>query len=269
MKCPSCGAGASGNFCASCGNPLEVEKCGSCGAVVPSGTRFCTGCGTGLSGRARPRGSGSAPTPPQGAPPSSNGNSNLAWWVAGVLLVVVLIALGYPVLNRGNGPAGGGTAPPGMGGSTGEAGAVDLATMTLEEQGTVLFNRVMSSSSAGDTADVAFFLPKALVIYEQLGPTDPDGLYHYALLYQVGEDFDSALAKAKEGLDKVPDYLLLLAVAGQASEGLGDEAGAREFYSQFLEVYDAEMALLRPGYEHHQPIFPVYRDEAQAFLNRG
>jgi len=29
------------------------------------------------------------------------------------------------------------------------------------------------------------------------------------------------------------------------------------------------MALLRPGYEHHQTIFPIYRDEARAFLGEG
>lgn len=263
MKCPSCGAEASGKFCASCGNPLKVKKCPSCGAGLSPGSRFCTGCGKALpgGGSGGAKGSGAKAQTP-------GGNSNLAWWVAGVLLVVVIIALGYPVLTRNNGPEGGGAVPPGMGGSTGGSGLVDLTTMTIEEQGTILFNRVMASSSAGDTADVDFFLPKALIIYEEINPTDPDGLYHYALLYQVGVEYDAALAKALEGLAQTPDYLLLLAVAGEASAGLGDEDGAREFYSHFLDVYDAEMALLRPGYEHHQTIFPIYREEAQAFLNR-
>ena len=193
----------------------------------------------------------------------------MAWWIAGALLVVVLFALGYPVLTRSNGTGGGGAAPTGMGGTTGGGGAVDLTTMPLQEQGTILFNRVMTSSSAGDTADVASFLPKALFIYEQLNPTDADGIYHYALLHQVGGDFEAALAKAREGLAQSPDYLLLLAVAADASAGLGDGTGAREFYSHFLDVYDTEMLLMRPGYEHHQPILPAYRDEAQAFLNSG
>ena len=193
----------------------------------------------------------------------------MAWWVAGGLLIVVLFALGYPVLTRSFGPEGGLQAPGSMGGGTDGAGVVDLTTMSLEEQGTILFNRVMTSSSAGDTADVAFFLPKALIIYEQLGPSDPDGIYHFALLHQVGEDFEAAFAKAQEGLAQNPDYLLLLAVAAEASAEQGDEARARELYSHFLEVYEAEMALLRPGYEHHQNIFPVYKEEAQAFLGEG
>ncbi len=266
MQCPSCGADASGKFCASCGKPLKKEKCKACGVVVPPGSGFCTGCGTAVSSGRKAAGSGPGP---QGATPPSGGNSNLAWWVAGALLVVVLISLGYPVLSRGGSPSGAGVTPAGMGGSTGGAGAVDLTTMTLEEQGTILFNRVMSSTSAGDTADVEFFLPKALVVYEQLNPTDPDGIYHYALLHQTGGDFEAALAKAQEGLAQVPDYLLLLAVAAQAKAGLGDNDGAKEVYSHFLDVYDAEMALLRPGYEHHQPIFPEYRTQAQAFLNQG
>jgi tetratricopeptide (TPR) repeat protein len=183
--------------------------------------------------------------------------------------MVVLVALGIPVLTRGPAPVGGPQTPADMGGATGGGNVVDLTTMSLEDQGTLLFNRVMTSNSNGDTADVEFFLPKALVIYEQLNPADADGRYHYALLYQVGGDFEAALAKAREGLEEIPDYLLLLAVAGEASASLGDDTGAREYYSRFLEVYDAEMALMRPGYEHHQSIFPVYRDEARAYLGVG
>jgi len=188
------------------------------------------------------------------------------------MLVVVMVVLGYPILSGGSGggnPGDQGAVPPGMGGGGAGVGAVDLTTMSLEEQGTVLFNRVMRSTSAGDTADVTFFLPKALVIYEELAPTDPDGLYHFALLYLTGQDYEEALAKAQEGLAETPDYLLLLAVGGEASAALGELDAARAYYTHFLEVYDTEMGLLRPGYEHHQAIFPVYREEAQTFMSQG
>jgi len=263
MKCSSCGAEASGRFCSACGQPLEERSCPSCGARVGGGARFCTECGASLGQGIRRPGPGPRPE-------RSTGNPNLGWWAAGVLLVVTLLALGYPALSRSMG--GGATvqsAPTGMGSGSGQAGLVDLTTMTLEEQGTILFNRVMSSNSTGDEADVAFFLPKALIIYDQLNPTDADGIYHYALLHQVGGDFESALAKAREGLAQNPDYLLLLAVAAEASAALGDDVGAREMYGRFLEVYDTEMALMRPGYEHHQTIFPVYKEEAEAFLGRS
>jgi hypothetical protein len=153
-----------------------------------------------------------------------------------------------------------------MGSGGSESGLVDLTTMPLEDQATVLFNRVMASGSAGDTADVAFFLPKALLIHEQVGPTDPDGLYHFALLHQVGGDHQAALAKALAGLEQVPEYLLLLAVAAESAAALGDDGTAEQLYRRFLEVFDEEMANMRPGYEHHIAIFPVYREEAEAFL---
>ncbi len=271
MKCPACGAAASGNFCASCGQSLATKPCSACGVQVLEGSRFCTGCGAAMSGGTKagaPAGAGRArsrvrpESPDQGIP-------NLGWWVAGALLVVTILALGYPILTRSDGPTGGAVAPPGMGGAGGGAGAGDLTTMPLEEQGNVLFNDVMGSNSAGDSADVAFWLPKALFVYGQLNPSDPDGLYHYALLYQVGGDFEAALAKAGEGLAQIPDYLLLLAVAAEASVGLGDESAAQEYYGQYLDVFDAEMELMRPGYEHHTSIFPVYREEALAFLGRS
>jgi len=189
--------------------------------------------------------------------------------VAGVFLVILLVALGYRVLTRNGATGSGVQAPAGMGGETGDAGLVDLTQIPLEEQGTRLFNRVMSSNSAGDTANVNLFLPMALTVLEQLAPTDPDGLYHFALLYQVGGEFESALAKAQEGLEASPDYLLLLAVAGEASASLGERAQAEGYYRHFLDVYDDELARGRPGYDHHQPIFPVYREEALAYLSQG
>lgn len=266
MKCPSCGVDASGNFCMACGHALKVEKCSSCGETTSPGARFCTGCGRPLKSGKGAKTSEAGTT--RSGPPASK-NPNLAWWVAGALLVVVLFSLGYPVLSRGTRSGGGVQSPGSMGGETGGQGLVDLTTISLEEQGTILFNRVMTSNSNGDTADVEFFLPKALFVYGELEPTDPDGLYHFALLHQVGGDHEAALEKARAGLTETPDYLLLLAVAAQASVALGDDSTARELYGRLLEVYDAEMALMRPGYEHHQAILPAYREEARTFLNRG
>lgn len=260
MKCAACGAEASGKFCSSCGSPLRGRRCRSCGADVAPGTRFCTACGAAQEKAGKEAGNGGAP---------SSGSPSVAWWVAGGLLVVVLVALGYPILTRDDGQIGGSGMPAGAAPGTETQGLVDLTTMPLEDQGTRLFNRVMSSNSVGDTADVEFFLPKALVIYEQLDPQDPDGIYHYALLHQVGGDFEAALAKSREGLAQVPDYLLLLAVAAESSLALGDTGAARESYRRFLDLYDAELELMRPGYEHHMTILPVYRDEARAFLGSG
>ena len=272
MKCPTCGAETSGNYCSSCGNALKAAKCPSCGAATPPESRFCTNCGKPIPGSSKRSGGRRPGVPPGPVPgeraPGGLSGGNLGWWVAGALLVVVLVALGYPILTRsGGGSSGGGSVP--MGTSGGGAGLVDLTTMSLEEQATLLFNRVMTSNSTGDTADVAFFLPKALVIYEELNPTDPDGIYHYALLQMVGRDPEAALAKAREGLAQVPEYLLLLAVSAEAELAMGDSAAAGDFYRRLLSSYDAEMATMRPGYDHHERILPTYREEAESFLQGG
>jgi hypothetical protein len=85
----------------------------------------------------------------------------------------------------------------------------------------------------------------------------------------VGEGYEAALAKAQEGLAEEADYLLLLGVSAEASVGLGDTDGAREFYSDLLGVYDTEIGLDRLGYDHHRPMLSAYREAAQAFLNQG
>lgn len=265
MKCPSCGAEASGKFCSSCGSPLKRKECPSCGKGITPGSRFCTNCGILLREGGR---KGRVESTPAREGPA--GNSRVAWWVAGAMLVVALVALGYPVLNRGVGERPTGTAaPPGMGGASGGASAVDLTTMTLEEQGTLLFNRVMTSSSNGDVGDVEFFQPKAIVIYEQIDPQDPDGLYHFSLLHLAGGELAQALAKAEEGLASEPDYILLMGAAAEAAVRMGDLEGARRYYTHLLEVYDAELGMIRPGYEHHQPMFAAYREAARAFLDQG
>jgi len=278
MRCPSCGVETSGNYCSSCGSPLKVEKCSSCGAAAPPGQKFCNSCGKPMAGKGRGAGKKSgtrtSKSPNQGGgrdlstEAAASGNSTAAWWVAGALLVVTLFALGYPALTRDSGPPGGAVAPPGMGGAGGGVGAVDLTTMTLDQQGTLLFNRVMTSSSNGDVGDVEFFLPKALIIYEQINPTDPDGIYHFALLHMVGTDHEAALAKARSGLEEAPDYLLLLGVGAEAAVGLGDASTAEAFYSHLLEVYDTEVGAGRVGYDHHQPMLSAYREAAQSYLGR-
>jgi hypothetical protein len=218
-----------------------------------------------------------APGPAEGPgvssiPSPAVGTGKLAWWVAGAFLVIVLLMLGYPVLKREGVPSGAGAgsgAPSMPGAPESGSGLVDLTSMPLEEQALTLFDRVMRSASAGDTADVAFFLPKALVIHEQLNATDADGIFHFALLHLTGGDYEAALAKAMEGLAQVPDHLLLLGASGEAAASLGDSVAAREFYGRYVQLYDVEIGMERSGYEHHQPLFPIYLSEAKAFLGQG
>lgn len=50
-RCGACGAQShGGKFCGECGSPLVVvATCTGCGSENPSGARFCSSCGTGLT----------------------------------------------------------------------------------------------------------------------------------------------------------------------------------------------------------------------------
>ena len=87
MKCPSCGATAeSGRFCASCGAALGKPECSRCGHKPPAGAHFCNQCGTAM---------GASPTITQ-----ASGNQ-VAWWMAGALMLGLILVIAYPVYGPG------------------------------------------------------------------------------------------------------------------------------------------------------------------------
>lgn len=281
--CPRCGKEARGNFCSWCGAALGGRHCTECGAETEPGARFCNRCGSPLAegmsapspggGASRKATSGAGPS--GGAGPASGGGSQTGWWVAGAVLVVLILIVAYPVLRQDEvarspgasamAPAAGGGQAPGAGPSS-----VDLSSMTPREAADMLYDRVMRAASAGDTAQVTGFLPMAIAAYDRARPLDADGFFHMALLQQTGGDFEAALATAREGLEADPDHLLLLAAAAEAAQGQGDEATAREYYEHLLDVWDDEQA---KGLEEYQPevhgsMLPGLRQEALDFLGR-
>src|SRR5688572_2137859 len=93
MNCPKCGAAARGKFCPKCGTALETARCATCQAKLEPGARFCTQCG------ARVRGAGV---------------TNTAWYIAGaVILALIVVLLLFPFRTRplpqliGSEPTGG------------------------------------------------------------------------------------------------------------------------------------------------------------------
>lgn len=264
--CPRCGAGVSeGSFCSQCGASLTSRSCPQCGADAPPGDRFCTRCGGPLAEGAAGGGAGMEE--------EGVGDGNLGWWVAGLLLVALILFLLVPVLqpDRGRqvGPPGGGMPAAGGAGQLGPAPNVDLTTMTPREAADRLFDRVMRAAEAGDSTEVAMFLSMAIDSYERARPLDADGLYHLSLLHQTGGDAEAALETAREGLEEHPDHLLLLGAAAESARELGDSATAREHYSHLLEVWDEERESGLEDYEVHSAILPRIRDDAETFLDGG
>lgn len=279
--CPQCGKTAEGSFCSWCGAALGGRHCDQCGARLEPGARFCNRCGTPLAEGAGGDGGGASTGGSAGAggvAGASGGSdaSQLGWWVAGGALVALILVIAYPVLRQDAVAPPGTAAPAGSGPAAGSApgqgaSSVDLSSMTPREAADALFNRVMRAASAGDSAQVASFLPMSTQAYERARPLDPDGLFHLALLQQTGGDFEGALATAREALEENPNHLLNLGAAAQAAHAMGDDEGAREYYRTLLEGWDEELAAGRPEYDAetaHGGMLPGLRQEAEDFLNR-
>ena len=248
MKCPNCGAESSGAFCAECGAPLKGAKCRSCNAPLAVGSKFCTQCGTAVTGRA----------------PAA---SKTAWYIVGGALALLLIVLIWPAVRgeKGN-PANDGRVPIGQL-QDGPAGiAQGPLSGSPREQADRLFNRVMSERESGDTARARFFLPMAIQAYGGVGDLDADGLYHLSLLHNLNEDYDAALATAEGILAKSPNHLLALSAAANAARGKGDNAGARKYYERFLSAYDTESQQAKQEYQDHGRMLLELRVEAQSFV---
>ncbi|MQA90228.1 MAG: hypothetical protein GEU90_08335 [Gemmatimonas sp.] len=158
-------------------------------------------------------------------------------------------------------------APPITGPASG-ANPPDLSTMTPEQAAGNLYDRVMRTLSAGDTAQAMSFVPMAISAYGMVGELDNDGLYHLAVLELVSNDPAAARETAGEILAREPNHLFGLITAGQAENMLGNSEEAASLYSQFLESYDSEIALERAEYAEHEPALPDMRAEAERLANQ-
>ena len=225
MKCPKCGQDSSGRFCSGCGVSLAKTNCPSCGVTPPAGARFCTKCGTEISGG---RSGGQA----RAAGGLTEGN--LGWWIAGGMMAVLIVILALPIL-RPDQPTG---SMPAAAGPPGGLGAADLANMSPREAADRLFNRVMTAVAADKSAEWAQFLPMAIQSYDMARPLDQDGLFHLSMLQSQNQDYPAALAAAQEGLATNPDHLLNVNAAAHSAAAAGDSALASQYYQHFLDILD-------------------------------
>jgi hypothetical protein len=266
-QCPACGAPASGRFCDQCGAAIAAA-CRECGNPLPRGARFCNMCGA--SAAAVPGAAAARP-------------SMLPWFVAGAAVIGLAAVLLVSHFRGDEQPRPGGTsaaqppfaaAPGASSGAPGVAGgpggnpqAVDLSSMTPREAADRLFNRVMTATSAGDTAQAQRFLPMAIMAYQRVESLDADGRYHLAALHLVGGDYAGARAEADSILAANPTHLFGLFTAGEAETGRGNAVAAKDFYRRFLAAYASEMAKRLPEYEEHSQGLPAMKAQATAKAN--
>lgn len=266
--CPACGASASGRFCQQCGAALGARSCTRCQAAMRAGARFCHRCGTPASGTAAGAGAG-----PQVSP------SKTPWLVAGILVIsaIALVTLqgvnknnppAQPVMpNAGNaapfaGGAAGGAAPGGAGGPS----QVDIASMSPLERFNRLFNRVMRSAGAGDTAQAIQFAPMAGQAYGMLDKADysADTRLHMGLILVVQKDARAVRAIADTILKENPDHLFGYILRGDAARLAGNEAEFRKAVADYRAREQKELPRAdRAEYQEHQPLLAEFNAAAK------
>jgi hypothetical protein len=254
MKCPNCGRESSGKFCSSCGASLRQSGCAECGAALPPGARFCTNCGAEAGGATR------RPKRARSRGPVTAENSNLPWYIAGAVLLVLVFVLVVPMITGGDNVPPPGTAP--FGGAV-APGTPPPLNGTPREQADQLFNRIMTARETGDTTTARFFAPMGIQAYQAAEPLDDDGLYHLAIIMNVAGDYDAALRTAERILERSPNHLLGLAAAAEAAEGAGEQAAARGYHNRLIEAYPSEIGRGLPEYQDHVRILPEYLEQAR------
>jgi hypothetical protein len=187
-------------------------------------------------------------------------NPNLPWFIAGAALLALAAAIVAPRFTSSEPQTV--AAPPVTGPSLEGANPPDLSTMTPEEAAGNLYNRVMRTLSAGDTAQALMFVPMAISAYGMVGQLDDDGLYHLSVLQMVNGDAAGARQTAQQILDNEPNHLFGLITAAQAESMLGNSEEAASLYARFVENYDTEVAQGRPEYTEHEPALAGMREEA-------
>jgi tetratricopeptide (TPR) repeat protein len=193
--------------------------------------------------------------------------SIVPWAALGISIVALIFSL-LAWLDRSGGaaqPVGTPLSPPlSAPFSASGTSSADLASMPPRDAADRLFNRVMTASESGNTAEAMQFAPMALQAYDRVGPLDNDARYHVALIHLVAGDVKSAQAQLEQLRRSVPNHLLALMLAHQIAVQSGDKAGAARAYKNFLAAYDAEMATARVEYQEHRGGIERFRAAAQA-----
>jgi hypothetical protein len=261
--CPACSSPVSGRFCSQCGAQVaKSAACSECSAALQPGARFCNACGAAASAASRSK------TPAaKAAPAGKSGGSSPAPWIVAAVAVVALLGVVLVPRFRDQAPAAPAAAfAPAMAGPASGPQGIDLASMTPQERADRLFDRIMRTVSAGDTAQARSFIPMALDAYAMLPQLDADARYHLGVLHLLNDDPAAARARADEILAADANHLFGLFTAAQAADRAGNRAEATQLFQRFLDNYPTEITRELAEYAAHSAAIPEMRAEAQTFV---
>jgi len=251
MKCSSCGAEVSGQFCAQCGAPLsgEARRCSKCGGQLKSEASFCSDCGE--------------PTGPRQRKPAS---VHLPWVLSFVFLAAFSLAIAFLVQRQsrarvGDDPITGGLPElqSAAGGPVeGAGGMPDLASMSPREAADRLFGRSMREEESGNQEQALMFANMALQAYGLVPPDqiDLDALFHVGLLHLSIGDANTARTIADGILEDDENDLLALLLGRRAAAGGGDQAAADGYATRLRTAVEAGLLdqAGRPEYQAHRAL---------------
>ena len=225
----------------------HTVQCPGCGQS--SSGKFCNHCGTPLTAEAH------APW---------NAQRIVSWAALGIASLALVIAL----MAMFKGDSSEVALPPFVSPWSSAAPATgqppDLSSMTPREAADRLFNRVMTASENGNTAEALRFAPMALQAYGKLPGLDNDARYHVALLHLTSGDAQSARTQIELMRKSVRNHLLAFMLEHQIAE-LGSKLDiAAQASRGFLAAYPAEIVAGRPEYHDHQNTIESFRKAAQA-----
>lgn len=269
MRCSKCGSEESGKFCSQCGASMRdrgsAGKCSRCGADLDSGAMFCGSCGE-----------------PTGHRPRKGPTAYLPWVLSGLALVAFAVAITLFIQSQtsrrvGDMPITGALpeaetmAPSGAPGAGAGPGGVDLGSMTPRQAADRLFDRVMRTDEAGNTAEAQQFATMAVQAYGMLPPgeVDADARFHLGLLHMVLDDPDAAEREAGLILAEDPDHLLALALEARVAEARGDEGARADAYNRFLDALPAGLASDRIEYRMHDAMLETEAVRAREVTGRN
>jgi hypothetical protein len=216
---------------------------------VQAGARFCGTCGTAIGAV---------------APTLSTSRRNVVpFAIAAAAGLVAALIIAY---RSQGGPAGAvaqASAPQAPFASSDGGAPPDLSKMTPREAFDRLFNRVMTASERGDTAQANRFTPMAIMAYGNLPEADADARYDVALIKLHAGDFDGARALADTIRTQDPKHLfgfVLQAAIGQFEK---KPAAVTAAYRGFLAVADEELKTNKPEYTAHRGMLDSFRQSAE------
>jgi hypothetical protein len=217
--------------------------CSACGARMSDGSAFCHRCGA-------KAGAGT------GAPPARGGTSNILPWSVAAFALIALVVLVAAQFAGNGAPAEAAMAGAGP-------GAIDIASMSPEEQANRLFNRVMQYSSDGKSDSAKFFAPMAISAMEALAPLTTHLRYDLGLVGLAAGDAELAAAQADTILKAEPTHLLGLILGSRAAEARGATAARKAFDTRLLAAEAKERVRGLPEYQDHDADIRVAIQAAQ------